>query len=90
MYFYKTYVIEFTSNPCVLQVIIVDTSGRHKQEDALFDEMKEIQEAVQPDNTTLIMDATQGQAVFDQAKAFHGELGLFCSTSGDGLVVKRE
>lgn len=57
------------------QVIIVDTSGRHKQEDALFDEMKEIQEAVQPDNTTLIMDATQGQAVFDQAKAFHGEGG---------------
>ncbi|CAN0528015.1 unnamed protein product, partial [Laminaria digitata] len=53
------------------QVIIVDTSGRHKQEEALFDEMKEIQEAVQPDNTTLIMDATQGQAVFDQAKAFH-------------------
>ncbi|CAN0484202.1 unnamed protein product, partial [Ectocarpus sp. 8 AP-2014] len=53
------------------EVIIVDTSGRHKQEDALFDEMKEIQEAVQPDNTTLIMDATQGQAVFDQAKAFH-------------------
>eukprot|EP00752_Nemacystus_decipiens_P014241 g12667.t1 len=53
------------------EVIIVDTSGRHKQEDALFDEMKEIQDAVQPDNTTLIMDATQGQAVFDQAKAFH-------------------
>eukprot|EP00903_Cladosiphon_okamuranus_P006987 g6800.t1 len=53
------------------EVIIVDTSGRHKQEDALFDEMQEIQEAVQPDNTTLIMDATQGQAVFDQAKAFH-------------------
>lgn len=55
-----------------VQVIIVDTSGRHKQEEALFDEMKEIQETVQPDNTTLIMDATQGQAVFDQAKAFHG------------------
>lgn len=34
--------------------------------------MKEIQEAVQPDNTTLIIDATQGQAVLDQAKAFHG------------------
>lgn len=54
-------------------MIIVDTSGRHKQEEALFDEMKEIQEAVQPDNTVLIMDATQGQAVFDQARAFHGE-----------------
>lgn len=51
----------------------MDTSGRHRQEDALFEEMVEIQEAVQPDNITLVMDATQGQAVFEQAKAFHGE-----------------
>lgn len=58
------------------EVIVVDTSGRHKQEEALFDEMKEIQEAVKPDNVTLIMDATQGQAVYDQAKAFHGEMSL--------------
>lgn len=55
------------------EVIIVDTSGRHKQEEALFDEMKEIQEAVVPDNVVLVIDATQGQAVHDQAKAFHGE-----------------
>lgn len=54
----------------------MDTSGRHKQEDALFEEMKEIQEAVHPDNTVLIMDATQGQAVYDQATAFHGEYTL--------------
>ncbi|CAM9619481.1 unnamed protein product, partial [Scytosiphon promiscuus] len=69
------------------EVIIVDTSGRHKQEEALFDEMKEIQEAVAPDNTTLIMDATQGQAVFDQAKAFHAEavaVGSVIITKLDG------
>ena len=30
------------------EVIIVDTSGRHRQEEALFDEMKEIQSSVQP------------------------------------------
>ena len=52
-------------------MIIVDTSGRHKQEEALFDEMKEIQAAIQPDNVIFVMDATQGQAVFDQAKSFH-------------------
>jgi signal recognition particle subunit SRP54 len=28
------------------ELIIVDTSGRHKQEDALFDEMQEIQAVV--------------------------------------------
>lgn len=36
------------------------------QEEALFDEMKEIQAAVEPDNIVFVMDATQGQAVYDQ------------------------
>jgi len=53
------------------EIIIVDTSGRHKQEAALLDEMQEIAAAVDPDNIVLVMDATQGQAVYDQAKAFH-------------------
>ncbi|CAM9838591.1 unnamed protein product, partial [Ascophyllum nodosum] len=65
------------------EVIIVDTSGRHKQEDALFEEMREIQEAVQPNNITLVMDATQGQAVFDQAKAFHEAVAV-----GSVIVTK--
>jgi signal recognition particle subunit SRP54 len=45
------------------EVIIVDTSGRHKQESALFDEMREINAAVRADNIVFVMDATQGQAV---------------------------
>lgn len=52
------------------EVIIVDTSGRHRQEEALFEEMQEIQAAVNPDNIVFVMDATQGQAVYDQATAF--------------------
>lgn len=52
------------------EVIIVDTSGRHRQEEALFDEMKEIQSAINPDNIVFVMDATQGQAVYDQALSF--------------------
>lgn len=52
------------------EVIIVDTSGRHRQETALFEEMQEIKAAVQPDNIVFVMDATQGQAVYDQAKSF--------------------
>jgi signal recognition particle subunit SRP54 len=58
------------------EVIIVDTSGRHKQEDALFEEMQEIQAAVEPDNVVLVMDATQGQGVSDQAKAFHSAVAV--------------
>ena len=68
------------------EVIIVDTSGRHKQESALFEEMQEISAAVQPDNTVLVMDATQGQAVYDQALAFHEavDVGSVIVTKLDG------
>ena len=31
------------------EIIIVDTSGRHKQETALFDEMKQVQAVISPD-----------------------------------------
>ena len=41
------------------EVIIVDTSGRHRQEAGLLEEMQEIAAAVAPDNTILVMDATQ-------------------------------
>jgi signal recognition particle GTPase len=41
------------------KVIIVDTSGRHSQEEALFEEMQDIRTAVQPDNIVFVMDATQ-------------------------------
>lgn len=42
------------------EVIIVDTSGRHKQEAELFQEMVQISEAVQPDMTVLVLDASIG------------------------------
>lgn len=41
-------------------VIIVDTSGRHRQESELFDEMVQIQEAVEPDMTVLVLDGAIG------------------------------
>lgn len=42
------------------EVIIVDTSGRHKQETELFQEMVQIGEAVQPNMTVLVLDASIG------------------------------
>jgi signal recognition particle subunit SRP54 len=36
-------------------IIIVDTSGRHKQEDSLFEEMLQVNNAVEPDNSTFQM-----------------------------------
>jgi len=52
-------------------VIIVDTSGRHKLENDLIKEMKDIFNATKPDEKLLVMDAAIGQQAGPQAKAFH-------------------
>lgn len=51
-------------------MIIVDTSGRHMQEKALFAEMRELEEAINPDEVIFVLDGTIGQAAYDQAKGF--------------------
>jgi signal recognition particle subunit SRP54 len=68
------------------EVILVDTSGRHKQEAGLLEEMQEIAAAVHPDNTVLVMDATQGQSLYDQAMAFSSsvDVGSVLMTKLDG------
>ncbi|GBF94810.1 signal recognition particle 54 kDa [Raphidocelis subcapitata] len=67
-------------------LIIVDTSGRHKQEAALFEEMRQVAEAVKPDLAVFVMDGSIGQAAFDQAKAFKEsvEVGAVIVTKLDG------
>ncbi len=57
-------------------VIIVDTSGRHKLEDALIDEMKDIFKATKPDEKLLVMDAAVGQQAGPQAKAFNDAIDI--------------
>jgi signal recognition particle subunit SRP54 len=44
------------------EIIIVDTSGRHKQEESLFEEMLQVANAVNPENIVYVMDASIGQA----------------------------
>ena len=44
-----------------MDLIIVDTSGRHKQEQSLFDEMQAIVEAVCPDEIVFVMDRLGAQ-----------------------------
>lgn len=57
-------------------VIIVDTSGRHKLEDELISEMKEIFKTTKPDEKLLVMDAAMGQQSGPQAKAFNDAIGI--------------
>ncbi|EAT34712.1 AAEL013076-PA [Aedes aegypti] len=68
------------------EFIIVDTSGRHKQEESLFEEMLAVATAVKPDNIIFVMDATIGQACEAQAKAFKEkvDIGSVIITKLDG------
>ncbi|KAK9449690.1 SRP54-type protein [Limtongia smithiae] len=67
-------------------IIIVDTSGRHTQEQELFDEMLEIAAAVKPDQTIMVLDASIGQAAELHAKAFKdaADFGAIILTKMDG------
>ncbi|KAJ1921575.1 Signal recognition particle [Mycoemilia scoparia] len=68
------------------EIIIVDTSGRHKQETELFKEMEEISAGVNPDNVVFVMDGTIGQAADAQARAFKEsvDIGSIIITKMDG------
>ena len=52
-------------------VILIDTAVRHKEEQDLLDEMKQISNIAQPDLALLVIDGTIGQQCFKQAEAFH-------------------
>jgi signal recognition particle subunit SRP54 len=51
-------------------LVIIDTAGRHKEETNLMKEMKELERAINPDETILVIDGTIGQQAMLQAKAF--------------------
>ena len=54
-----------------LDIILIDTAGRHKQEKDLLEEMKQINRIATPDLALLVIDGTIGQQCFAQAEAFH-------------------
>ena len=54
-----------------LDVIIIDTAGRHKEEQDLLEEMGRINKVADPDLALLVIDGTIGQQCFNQAEAFH-------------------
>ncbi|CAI7890148.1 unnamed protein product [Closterium sp. NIES-54] len=67
-------------------LIIIDTSGRHKQEASLFEEMRQVSELTNPDLVLFVMDSSIGQAAYDQAQAFKASVpvGAVIITKMDG------
>jgi signal recognition particle subunit SRP54 len=71
-----------------LDVVIIDTAGRHKEETDLLDEMREMYKVTIPDLVLLVIDGTIGQQAFRQAKAFHeaAPVGGIILTKLDGTA----
>jgi signal recognition particle subunit SRP54 len=66
-----------------LDIILIDTAGRHKQEQDLLDEMERINKVANPDLVLLVIDGTIGQQCFNQAEAFHKTLPV------GGIIVTK-
>jgi signal recognition particle subunit SRP54 len=69
-----------------MDLVIVDTAGRHKEEASLIEEMKRISKAVNPDEVILVIDGTIGQQAHQQAEAFMDatDIGSIIITKLDG------
>lgn len=67
-------------------LVIVDTAGRHKEEQELIKEMKTLEEKIKPDEVMLVIDGTIGQQALVQAKAFNDatSIGSILITKLDG------
>jgi signal recognition particle subunit SRP54 len=64
-------------------VHIVDTAGRHALEEDLIAEIEEIEQAVDPDRSLLVLDAAIGQGAKDQAQEFERAIGI------DGVMITK-
>lgn len=53
-----------------MDIIVVDTAGRHKEEADLMEEVKKMEDVIKPDITILVLDGTLGQQARKQAEAF--------------------
>jgi signal recognition particle subunit SRP54 len=67
-------------------MVIIDTSGRHKEEQELIKEMKDLERNIKPNEVMLVVDGTIGQQALVQAKAFNEAtpIGSILVTKLDG------
>ena len=67
-------------------VVIVDTAGRHKEEQELIKEMKNLEKIVKPTEIMMVIDGTIGQQALLQAKTFNEAtpIGSILITKLDG------
>ncbi len=66
-----------------VDVLILDTAGRLHINDALMDELRQVNAAVNPHQIYLVIDAMTGQDAVNSAKAFNDQLEL------DGAILTK-
>ncbi|MCL2421332.1 MAG: signal recognition particle protein, partial [Defluviitaleaceae bacterium] len=64
-------------------VVLIDTAGRLHIDEELMDELRNIKEAVRPQEILLVIDAMTGQDAVNVAESFSDTLGI------DGLIVTK-
>ena len=64
-------------------VILIDTAGRHTLDSDLIDEIKNLDKAIKPSETILVMPADIGQAAKKQAQEFKEAIGV------SGVIITR-
>ena len=64
-------------------VRIIDTAGRHALEEEMINEIREIEEAVKPEQRFLVLDASIGQQAAVQARAFDDAVGI------SGIIITK-
>lgn len=71
-----------------LELIVVDTAGRHRKEKALMEEIHQIAKAIGPNEIMLVVDGTMGQQAKEQAAAFKAatDIGSILITKLDGTA----
>ncbi|MHA2377699.1 MAG: signal recognition particle protein Srp54 [Candidatus Thorarchaeota archaeon] len=69
-----------------IELILLDTSGRHREETGLIKEMRDISKGVRPKEIILVVDGTLGQQAGTQAAAFRDatKIGSIVVTKLDG------
>jgi signal recognition particle subunit SRP54 len=69
-----------------VELILLDTSGRHREETSLIKEMRDISKSVSPQEIILVIDGTLGQQAGVQAEAFRNatNIGSIIVTKLDG------
>ena len=70
-------------------IVILDTAGRLQIDDQLMDELVRIKQAVEVDETLLVVDAMAGQEAVNVAKTFNEKVGIsgVILTKTDGMPI---